>query len=138
MAGHDPRIDADIARQAEFAQPILERIRAIVHEACPEVEETMKWSMPSFVYAGGILCTTAAFKQHAAFWKHALVMGEEGAQGGPPGDGPKRRLMHFHPATSASTSNGWQKASRATGNTWIADCCGKECASFGDSGLAQY
>ncbi len=44
---------------------ILERIRAIVHEACPEVEETMKWGMPSFVYAGGILCGMAGFKQHA-------------------------------------------------------------------------
>ena len=41
MAGHDPRIDAYIARQAEFAQPILERIRAIVHEACPKVDETL-------------------------------------------------------------------------------------------------
>jgi hypothetical protein len=52
-----------------------------MHEACPEVEETMKWSAPSFVYAGGILAGMAAFKQHASFgyWKHALVMGE-GAQ----------------------------------------------------------
>lgn len=89
MAAHDPRVDAYIARQAAFARPILERARATVHEACPEVEETVKWSMPSFVYAGGILCTMAAFKQHAAFgfWKHALVMGQEGAQGGPPRDG---------------------------------------------------
>ncbi len=81
MGRRDPRIDAYIAKAAPFAQPILQRIRDVVHEACPEVEETMKWSMPTFVYAGGILAGMAAFKQHASFgyWKHALVMGE-GAQ----------------------------------------------------------
>jgi uncharacterized protein YdeI (YjbR/CyaY-like superfamily) len=80
----DPRIDAYIARQADFARPILEHVRAAVHEACPGVEETMKWSMPTFVYGGGILCGMAAFKQHASFgyWKHALVVGE-----GEPRDG---------------------------------------------------
>ena len=67
MSRHDPCIDAYITRQAEFARPILERIRAIVHEACPEVEETLKWSSSSFVYVGGILCGMAAFKQHASF-----------------------------------------------------------------------
>ncbi|WP_036165671.1 YdeI/OmpD-associated family protein [Noviluteimonas dokdonensis] len=74
----DPRIDAYIDKQADFARPILEHVRALVHEACPDVEETMKWSMPTFMYGGAILCGMAAFKQHASFgyWKHALVVGE--------------------------------------------------------------
>ena len=81
MTQRDPRVDAYIARQADFARPILEHVRAAVHEACPEVEETIKWGMPSFVHGGRILAGMAAFKQHASFgyWKHALVMGE-GAQ----------------------------------------------------------
>jgi len=80
----DPRIDTYIAKQPDFARPILAHVRAVVHEACPDVEETMKWSMPTFVYGGGILCGMAAFKQHASFgyWKHALVVGE-----GEPRDG---------------------------------------------------
>jgi len=80
----DPRIDAYIERAAPFARPILARVRELVHEACPDVEETMKWSMPTFMHAGGILCGMAAFKQHASFgyWKHALVVGE-----GEPRDG---------------------------------------------------
>ena len=84
MPTTDPRVDAYIAAAPEFARPILEKARAIVHEACPQVEETMKWSMPTFVYAGGILCGMAAFKQHATFgfWKHALVMGEGGERTG--------------------------------------------------------
>ncbi len=77
MNHRDPRVDAYIAQSAPFAQPILERLRTLVHQACPGVEETLKWSMPSFQYAGGIVCMMAAFKQHVAFgfWKHALVMG---------------------------------------------------------------
>jgi uncharacterized protein YdeI (YjbR/CyaY-like superfamily) len=75
----DPRIDAYLARTPEFAQAILSKLRALVHELCPEVEETLKWSAPSFVYRGKILCGMAAFKQHASFgfWRHAQVMGEE-------------------------------------------------------------
>jgi uncharacterized protein YdeI (YjbR/CyaY-like superfamily) len=78
MSDHDPRIDAYIAKSAPFAQPLLEQLRATVHEACPQVEETLKWGMPSFLHGGGILCMMAAFKQHASFgfWKHAPVMGE--------------------------------------------------------------
>ncbi len=78
MPSHDPRVDAYIAKSADFARPILEEIRARVHAACPQVEETIKWGMPNFMHAGAILCGMAAFKQHASFgyWKHALVMGE--------------------------------------------------------------
>jgi uncharacterized protein YdeI (YjbR/CyaY-like superfamily) len=78
MGNRDPRIDAYIANAAGFAQPILGRLREIVHEACPDAEETLKWGAPSFMHAGGILCMMAAFKQHASFgfWKHALVVGE--------------------------------------------------------------
>ena len=76
MAIRDPRVDAYIAKSAEFAQPILRHLREAVHAACPDVEETMKWSMPSFTHAGGILCHMAAFKQHCAFgfWKGALIV----------------------------------------------------------------
>jgi uncharacterized protein YdeI (YjbR/CyaY-like superfamily) len=70
----DPRIDAYIARARPFARPILERVRAAVHRACPTVEETLKWGHPAFLYHG-ILCGMAAFKGHCAvnFWKGALL-----------------------------------------------------------------
>src|SRR4030095_15286 len=83
MGKKDPRVDAYIAKSAEFARPILTHIRELVHEGCPEVEETLKWQMPSFV-CKGILCGMAAFKQHATFgfWKRELVLGKEGKAGG--------------------------------------------------------
>jgi hypothetical protein len=67
MGRRDPRVDAYIARQAPFARPILTRLRATIHAACPGAEETLKWGMPSFMHHG-ILCGIAGFKHHCALW----------------------------------------------------------------------
>jgi uncharacterized protein YdeI (YjbR/CyaY-like superfamily) len=71
---HNPAVDAYIAKSAEFARPILSKIRQLFHEACPNIQEEMKWSFPHFVYKG-IVGSMAAFKQHATFgfWKAALM-----------------------------------------------------------------
>jgi uncharacterized protein YdeI (YjbR/CyaY-like superfamily) len=76
MGTRDPRVDAYIAKSADFAQPILTHLREVVHAACPQVEETMKWSTPHFDYKG-IMCAMAAFKEHAifGFWKGSLIEG---------------------------------------------------------------
>src|SRR5512142_1783322 len=76
MGTRDPRVDAYIAKSADFAKPILTHIRETIHAACPEVVETTKWSMPFFDYKGP-LANMSAFKEHAAFgfWKGALVLG---------------------------------------------------------------
>ena len=78
MGKRDARVDAYIAKAAPFAQPILSEVRERVHAASPDIEETLKWSMPTFMHAGAILAGMAAFKNHASFgyWKHAEVMGE--------------------------------------------------------------
>ncbi len=77
MGTRDARIDAYIARSADFAKPILTFLREMVHDACPDCEETVKWSSPTFMYHG-MLCGFAAFKEHAmfGFWKHELLLGE--------------------------------------------------------------
>ena len=81
MGTRDPRIDAYIARSADFAKPILTYLRETIHAACPEVEETIKWGTPTFDYHG-IMCGTAAFKEHCAlgFWKAKLVVGDENSE----------------------------------------------------------
>ncbi|HYG37414.1 MAG TPA: DUF1801 domain-containing protein [Cytophagales bacterium] len=75
MATKDKRIDAYIAKSATFAQAILNHLRALIHQACPEVEETIKWGMPHFDYHGAAMCHFAAFKQHCAFgfWKASIM-----------------------------------------------------------------
>lgn len=83
----DPRIDSYIESRQEFAKPILEHLRALLHEACPDCEETLKWSSPSFIYKGKILAGFAAFKAHAAFgfWAGSQILesgaGQESAMG---------------------------------------------------------
>ena len=76
MGTRDPRVDTYIAKSADFAQPILTHLREVVHDTCPDVQETMKWSMPFFDYHG-VMCNMAAFKEHATFgfWKGALIPG---------------------------------------------------------------
>jgi len=78
MGARDPRIDAYIEKSADFARPILRQLREVVHTACPEVQETMKWSFPHFMYSGRILCSMASFKQHCAFgfWRGDVVVKE--------------------------------------------------------------
>jgi uncharacterized protein YdeI (YjbR/CyaY-like superfamily) len=86
MGKRDPRIDAYIAKQQEFAKPILTHLRDVVHTACPDVVETVKWSSPFFDYKGQPMCNMAAFKAHAAFgfWKAPLIdgLGPNSANGG--------------------------------------------------------
>ena len=78
MDQRDPRIDAYIAGAADFARPVLAHIREVVHAACPDCEETLKWSAPGFTYRGRILAGMAAFKQHATFglWHGAGIVDE--------------------------------------------------------------
>jgi uncharacterized protein YdeI (YjbR/CyaY-like superfamily) len=79
LATRDRRIDAYIAKAAPFAKPVLKQIRAVVHAACPDVEETLKWGHPTFMHKG-MLCGMAAFKQHCAlgFWKSKLILDAQG------------------------------------------------------------
>ncbi|CUI02788.1 YdeI/OmpD-associated family protein [Massilia antarctica] len=77
MPTPDPRIDEYIANSAAFAQPILIHLRQVIHAACPDVEETIKWGMPFFLYHG-MLCHIASFKAHCAlsFWKGELLVAQ--------------------------------------------------------------
>ena len=120
MKKTDPRIDAYIVKSAAFAKPILSHLRSLVHEVYPEVEETMKWSSPSFLQQGRILCGMAAFKEHCTFgfWHQGMeeVLGKDGAKAGDamgsmgritglgdlPGDATMRRYLKKALALGAS------------------------------------
>ena len=76
---YDQRIDAYVAKAQPFARPILEKVRERVHAILPEVEETLKWSMPAYTMGGKIVLITAAFKAHVAlnFWRGQELRGDE-------------------------------------------------------------
>jgi uncharacterized protein YdeI (YjbR/CyaY-like superfamily) len=63
----DRRVDAYIEKAAPFAQPVLAHLRKLMHQACPRVNEAIKWGMPFFVQRGIVIASMAAFKQHCAF-----------------------------------------------------------------------
>ena len=79
----NPKVDEYITKSADFAQPILKKLRTLVHQAHPDIEETIKWGMPNFEYKG-MLFNMAAFKQHCAFgfWKQKLIKGLDGSEEG--------------------------------------------------------
>jgi hypothetical protein len=102
----DPRVDTYIAKSATFAQPILSHIRELVHEACPSVEETIKWGAPHFDYEG-VLCGMAAFKRHCnmILWKGNLVIGDGANAAG----GPLRNIAKLSDLPSDKTLAGYIK-----------------------------
>ncbi|MDN5287269.1 MAG: hypothetical protein JWR38_3543 [Mucilaginibacter sp.] len=67
MSQFNPQFDDYIAKSADFAKPIMEYIRQIIHETCPEVEEVMKWAIPHFDYKDDMMCILAAYKNHCSF-----------------------------------------------------------------------
>ena len=70
MGTRTAEVTAYIARQQPFARPILTKLRALFHRACPQIEEKIKWGMPYFDYKG-IVGGIAGFKQHTRImlWK---------------------------------------------------------------------
>ena len=117
MGKRDPRVDAYIANAADFAKPILTELREIVHAACPDCEEAMKWSSPTFSYKG-ILCGMSAFKEHAmfGFWKGPLVVEAQ------TGDNPYRvfgRLTRLSELPSKKTLTGYIKKAMALNDAGV-------------------
>lgn len=79
MSKLNPEVDQYIEKAAGFAKPILKHLRNLIHTACPEIIEAIKWGCPHFTYKG-IVCGMAAFKQHCVFGfsKQALLQDPAG------------------------------------------------------------
>ena len=110
-AARDPRIDAYIAKSGDYAQPILAHPRALVQATCPEVEETLKWSMSFFDYRGSPLCNLAALKAHCSlgFWR-AKELPELPRQVGEDGMGNLGRITSLADLPAERTLRGFIKA----------------------------
>jgi uncharacterized protein YdeI (YjbR/CyaY-like superfamily) len=83
----NPKIDAYVAKAAPFAQPVLAHLRRLIHKACPDVVEEMKWSRPFFLHGGTILCNISAFKAHCSFGFWGAEIGKVLVQDGVVKDG---------------------------------------------------
>lgn len=72
MEKYNAQVDEYIEKSPDFAKPVLNYLREIIHETCPETEEAIKWKFPAFMYKGKILCSITAFKHYCSlgFWLH--------------------------------------------------------------------
>lgn len=67
MATLNPKVTEYIAKSADFAKPILNHLREIIHSTCLDVEEDIKWGTPHYSYKGDHLVMMAGFKSHCSF-----------------------------------------------------------------------
>ena len=119
MPTTDPRVDAYIAKSKDFAKPILTRVREMVHEACPDVVEKIKWSSPFFDYKGQMMCGMAAFKEHCSliFWKAPLIEGVPA--NGDPSRGSFGRITSMKELPTRKVFTGYIKAAMALNDAGI-------------------
>ena len=75
MGKKNPQVNAYINKAQDFAKPVLNHLRSVIHETCPDVEEKMKWSFPHFDYKNQMMSSMAGFKEHCTFgfWKASLI-----------------------------------------------------------------
>jgi hypothetical protein len=76
----DPRVDAYLDALPEWQRAILARVRDLVHEADPEVEETIKRTRQPYFVVEGNVCAFLAAKDHVNIFLYdgALVPDPEG------------------------------------------------------------
>jgi len=67
MKKSNSEVDNYIAKSEDFAKPILEHWRQLVHDTCPNVDEAIKWGIPHFDYKGDFMCVMASHKNHCSF-----------------------------------------------------------------------
>jgi hypothetical protein len=60
----DPRVDAYIDRLPPWQQRICQEVRDLVHEADPEVDETIKRTVQPYFVLEGNVCALLATKDH--------------------------------------------------------------------------
>jgi hypothetical protein len=58
-------IEVFFDKQPPHLRPILDALRALVDEAAPDAQSSVKWGMPFFTLGGAMLCAIGAHKAHA-------------------------------------------------------------------------
>jgi hypothetical protein len=76
----DPRVDDYIDRLPEWQQRVCREVRDLVHEADPEVEETIKRTVQPYFVLQGNVCAFLAAKAHVNVFVYdgAMVPDPEG------------------------------------------------------------
>lgn len=67
-------IDQQIAGIQDWRGDLLSKLRKIIHDSDPEIQEEWKWDVPVYTHSG-MVCAISAFKDHVKinFFKGAFL-----------------------------------------------------------------
>jgi hypothetical protein len=93
----DPRVDAYIDRLPQWQQAICHEVRDLVHEADPEVEETIKRTVQPYFVLQGNICALLGTKDHVNVFLYdgAIVPDPEGIITGGHGNSTGRMISVY-------------------------------------------
>jgi hypothetical protein len=76
----DPRVDAYLDRLPDWQREICSTVRDLVHEADPDVEETIKRTVQPYFVLDGNVCALLAARDHVSIFLYdgAIVPDPEG------------------------------------------------------------
>lgn len=90
-------IDARIAALDDWRGEALARMRALIHEALPDVEETWKWRGTPVWEHSGILCTGESYRQAVKLtFAHGAALPDPKKLFNASLDGNTRRAIDIH------------------------------------------
>lgn len=97
------RIDAKIAGLKDWRDAVLARVRALIHEADPQVTEAVKWvkptnpsGVPTWEHAG-ILCTGEVYKTYVKLtFAHGAALDDPSGLFNASLGGGTRRALDIH------------------------------------------
>ncbi len=90
----NPDVDEYLDKKSHPLTPEIQKVREIVMSAHPNMEETIKWSSPTFMYKGNMASFFMNAKKHVSlmFHKGALLPNKCGLLSG---DGKEGRVAKF-------------------------------------------
>lgn len=112
-------VDAFFARQPPHLRPIVDQLRALIAEAAPDAQSSIKWGMPFYEIAGHTLCAIGAFKQHV----NLILPGPPGTYADPDGrlegDGKTGKHLKLRSAAELPPAavRGWLKTAAGRART---------------------
>lgn len=89
----NPEVDTWFAKKQPVQAEAMQRVRKIILNADPRIEETIKWSTPTFMYKGNIVSFNPAKKLVSLlFHRGAEIPGDHPRL---EGEGDTARVMRF-------------------------------------------
>ncbi|WP_282162080.1 DUF1801 domain-containing protein [Ulvibacterium marinum] len=94
MSNKNPEVDEYLKKKNHPLEAEIQRVREIILNTHPDIEETIKWSSPTFMYKGNMASYFMNAKKHVSlmFHKGALINDTTGLL---QGDGKEARTAKF-------------------------------------------